>query len=120
MLKCQCVKSKHLKFQEENLNFEISRCKIQPLPNFKGVVGVKSPDYTMGLEPIVKFDHVREEGVDTKKAPGPILMSPNLFKRRSEEKCLLGRTKYGSNTHSASNKESLQRALVVGMSPTSP
>ena len=55
-----------------------------------------------------------------KKAPGLILMGPTLFKRRSEEKCLLGRAKYGSNMHSTSNKESLQRILVVGMSPTSP
>ena len=56
----------------------------------------------------------------TKKAPGPILMGPNLFKRRSEEECLLGRTKYGSNMHPTNNKESLPRVLVAGMSPTSP
>ena len=55
-----------------------------------------------------------------KRAPDPILMGPDLFKRRSEEKCLIGHTKYGSNMHPTSNKESLQRVLVAGMSPTSP
>ena len=83
-------------------------------------IGVKSPEHTMGLGPHIEFDHVRGEGVDTKRAPGPILMGPNLFKRRSEEECLLGRTKYGSNMHLASNKDSPQRVLVAGMSPTSP
>ena len=82
-------------------------------------VGVKSPDQTMGLGPHIEFDYVQGEGVGAKKAPGPILMGPDLFKRRSEEKCLLGRTKHGSNMHPTSNKESLQRVLVAGMSPTS-
>ena len=54
-----------------------------------------------------------------KRAPGPILMGPNLFKRRSEEECLLGRAKYGSDLHPTNNKESLQRVLVAEMSPTS-
>ena len=85
----------------------------------KAFVGVKSPDQTMGLGPHIEFDHVRGEGVGTKRAPGPILMGPNLFKRQSEEKCLLRRAKYGSNMHPTSNKESLQLVLVVGMSPTS-
>ena len=83
-------------------------------------VGVKSQDHTMGLGPHIKFDHVRGEGVGIKKAPGPILMGPKLFKRRSEEKCLLERTKCGSNMHSASYKDSLQRVLVIEMSPPSP
>ena len=82
------------------------------------IVGVKSPDQTMGLGPHIKFDHVRGEGVGAKRGPGPILMDPNLFERQSEEKCLLGRAKYGSNMHPTSNKESLQRVLVEGMSPT--
>ena len=82
-------------------------------------VGVKSPNQTMGLGPHIKFDHVRGEGVGAKRAPGPILMDPNLFKGQFEEKCLLERTKYGSNMHPTSNKESLQRVLVAGMSPTS-
>ena len=56
----------------------------------------------------------------TKRAPSPILMGPKLFKRRSEEECLLGHAKYGSNIHPTSNKESLQRVLEAGMSPTSP
>ena len=73
----------------------------------------------MGLGPHIEFDHVRGESVGAKRAPGPILMGPNLFKRWSEEKCLLGRAKYDSNMHPTSNKESLQRVLVVGMSPTS-
>ena len=72
------------------------------------IVRVKSPERTMGLGPHIEFDHVRGEGVGTKRAPGPILMGPNLFKRRSEEDCLLGRTKYGSNTPLASNKDSPQ------------
>ena len=54
-----------------------------------------------------------------KRAPGPIVMGPNSFKRRSEEGCLLGRAKYDSNVHSTNNKESLQRVLVARMSPTS-
>ena len=83
------------------------------------VVGVKSPNQAIGLGPHIEFYHIREEGVGAKRAPSPILMGPNLFKRRSEEKCLLGRTKYGSNIHLTSNKESLRRVLVAGMSPTS-
>ena len=83
-------------------------------------VGVKSPDHTMGLGPHIEFDHVRGEGVGTKRAPGPILMGQNLFKRRSEKECLLGCTKYGSNMHLGSNKDSLQRVLVAGMSLISP
>jgi len=67
-------------------------------------VGVKSPGQTMGLGPHIEFGHVRGEGVGAKRAPGPIFMGPNLFKRRFEEKCLLGRTKYGSNMHLTSNK----------------
>ena len=82
-------------------------------------VGVKSPDQTMGLGPHIKFDHVRGEGVGIKKASGPILMGPKLFKRWSKEKCLLRHTKCGLNMHSASYKDSLQRALVIGMSPPS-
>ena len=80
----------------------------------------KVPRSHNGSWPIVKFDHVRGEGVGTRRALGPILMGPKLFKGRSEEECLFGRTKYGSNTHLASSKESLQRALVVRMSPTNP
>ena len=83
-------------------------------------VGVKSPDQTMGLGPHIKFDHVQGKSVGAKRAPSPILMGPNLFKRRFEEKCLLGRVKYGSNMHPTNNKESLQRVLVAGMSTTSP
>ena len=83
-------------------------------------VGVKSPNHTMGLRPHTEFDHVRGEGVGTKRAPGPILVGPKLLKGRSEEEYLLGRTKYDSNMHSASNKDLLQRVLVAGMSPTSP
>ena len=54
-----------------------------------------------------------------KRASGPILMGTNLFKRRFEEECLIGRAKYSSNMHPTGNKESLQRVLVAGMSPTS-
>ena len=43
-----------------------------------------------------------------KRTSGPTLMSPNLFKRWSEEECLLGRAKYGPNMHPTNNKESLQ------------
>ena len=82
-------------------------------------VGVKSPDQTMGLGPHIEFNHVRGENVGAKRAPGPILMGPNLFKRRSKEECLLRRAKYSSNMHPTNNKESLQRVLVAGMSPTS-
>ena len=73
----------------------------------------------MGLGPHIKFDNVRGEGVGAKRAPDPILMDLNSFKRQSEEKCLLGHTKYGSNMHPTSNKESLQQVLVARMSPTS-
>ena len=55
-----------------------------------------------------------------KRAPDPILMGPKVFKRQSEEKYLLERTKYGSNMHSAYYKDPLLRALVTRMSPTSP
>ena len=37
----------------------------------------------------------------TKRVLGPILVGLKMFKRRSEEMCLLGRTKYDSNMHSA-------------------
>ena len=74
----------------------------------------------MGLGPYIEFNHVRGESVGTKRTPGPILMGPNLFKRRSEEECLLGYAKYGSNMDPTNNKESLQRVLVAGMIPTSP
>ena len=84
------------------------------------VVGVKSPNQIMGLEPHIEFNHVRGESVGAKRAPDAILMGPNLFKRRFEEKCLLRRANYSSNMHPTSNKESLQRVLVAGMSPTSP
>ena len=73
----------------------------------------------MGLGPHIEFNHVRGESVGAKRALGPILMGPNLFKMRSEEKCLLERAKYGSNMHPTSNKESLQRVLVARMSLTS-
>ena len=55
-----------------------------------------------------------------KRAPGPILMGPKIFKRRFKEKCLLGRTKYVSNMHSAYYEDPLLQALVTRMSPTSP
>ena len=71
------------------------------------------------LGPIGKFDHVRGEGMRDKRALDLILMGPKIFKRRSEEKCLLGRTKYDSNMHSACYKDPLLRALVTRMSPTS-
>ena len=74
----------------------------------------------MGLGPHIEFDNVRGESVGAKRTSGPILMGPNLFKRRFEEKCLLGSAKFGSNMHPTSNKESLQRVLVAGMSLTSP
>ena len=74
----------------------------------------------MGLEPHIEFNHAQGESVGAKRALGLILMSPNLFKRRSEEECLLERAQYGSNMHPTSNKESLQRVLVAGMSLTSP
>ena len=71
-------------------------------------VGIKSQDHIIGIGSHIKFDHVRGEGVGTKRAPGPILMGLKLFKRRSEEECLLRHTKFGSNIHSASYKDSLQ------------
>ena len=58
-----------------------------------GFVGVKSTDHTMGLGPHIEFDHVRGEGVGTKRVSGLIFIGPNLFKGRSEEECLLGCTK---------------------------
>ena len=54
-----------------------------------------------------------------KRALDLILMGPKIFKRWFEEKCLLGRTKYDSNMHSAYYKDPLLRALVTRMSPTS-
>ena len=74
----------------------------------------------MGLEPHIEFKHAQGESVGAKRAPGLILIGPNLFKRRSEEECLLGYAKYGSNMDPTNNKESLQRVLVAGMIPTSP
>ena len=82
-------------------------------------VGVKSPDQTMGLGPHIEFNHIRGESMGAKRAPSPIFMGPNLFKRRSEEGCLLGRARYGSDMHPTNNKESLPRVLA-GMSSTSP
>ena len=86
----------------------------------KHSVGVKSPDQIMGLGPHIEFNHVRGESVGAKRAPSPILIGPNLFKRRSKEECLLGHAKYGSNMHPTNNKESLQIVLVARMIPTSP
>ena len=71
----------------------------------------------MGLGPPIESNHFRGDSVGTKRAPGPILMGPKLLKGRSEEECLLGRTKYGSNMHSVSTKDPLQRVLVAGRSP---
>ena len=83
----------------------------------KSTIGAKAHDHTMGLGSHIKFNHVRGEGVGTKRAPGPILMGPKLLKGRSEEECLIGRTKYSSNMHSVSTKDLLQRVLVAGRSP---
>ena len=94
--------------------------KNPKIQNQKNIVGVKSPDQIMGLGPSIEFNPVQGESVGAKKGPGPILMGPNLFKSRSEEECLLGRARYGSDMHPTSNKESLQRVLVIRMSPTSP
>ena len=44
----------------------------------------------------------------TKKNSSPTLISPSLFKKTSEEECLLRRTKYGPNVHPIHNEESLQ------------
>ena len=84
-----------------------------------GFVGVKSPDQMMGLGPPIEFNQSKEKVWAPKRAPSPILMGPNLFKRRSEDECLLGRAKYGSDMHPTNNKESLQRVLVAGTSPIS-
>ena len=84
------------------------------------IVGVKSPDQIMGLGPPIEFNQSKEKVWASKRAPSPILMGPNLFKRHSEEECVLGRAKYGSDMHPTNNKESLQRVLVARMSPTSP
>ena len=43
-----------------------------------------------------------------KKTSNPTLISPNLFKKTSEEECLLGRAKYGPNMHPIHNEESFQ------------
>ena len=69
------------------------------------IVGVKSPDQTMGLGPHIEFDYIRGECVGAKRASSPILMGPVLFKRWSKEKCLFGRTKYDLNMHPTNNKE---------------
>ena len=55
-----------------------------------------------------------------KRTFSPTLISPNLFKKRSEEECLLRRAKYGPNMHPIHNKESLQQILVVRTSLTKP
>ena len=59
--------------------------------------------------PYGKIDHVRGEDVGAKRAPGPALVGLKMFRRLSEEKCLLGRNKYGSNMH----------YLLEGPTPTS-
>ena len=74
----------------------------------------------MGLGHHIELNHIQGESVGAKRAPDPIFMGPNLYKRRFEEECLLGRAKYDSDVHSTNNKESLQRVLVAGTSPTSP
>ena len=70
--------------------------------------------------PYEKIDHVRGEDVGAKRAPGPALVGLKMFRRRFEEKCLLGRNKYVSNMHSTCQKDPPQRALVTRMSPTGP
>ena len=84
------------------------------------IQGAKAQDHTMGLGFYIKVRPRPRRRCGCQKAPGPILMGPKIFKRRSEEKCLLGRTKYGSNMHSACYKDPLLRVLVTRMSPTSP
>ena len=64
-------------------------------------VGAKAQDHTMGLGPRTENSTASEEKAWVPKgAPSPILVGLEMFKRWSEEKCLLGCAKYGSNVHS--------------------
>ena len=61
----------------------------------------------MGLGPRMESSHDQgENGVP--KDFQPNLDEPNLFKKTSEEECLLGRTKYGSNVRPIHSEESSQ------------
>ena len=51
--------------------------------------------------PYGKFDHVQGEDVGAKRVPGPVLVGLKMFRRWSEEKCLLECNKYGTSMHSA-------------------
>ena len=84
------------------------------------VVGVKFPKSNNGPWAPYRVQPRSRRKWDAKRTSGPTLMSPNLFKKRSEEECLLERAKYGLNVHPIHNKESLQRILVVRASLTKP
>ena len=45
-----------------------------------GFVGAKAQDYTMGLGPHIKFDHIRGEGVGSKGLPTQFLSVQNCLK----------------------------------------
>ena len=47
------------------------------------------------------ISNVREEEMDAKKGPNPVLVGLKSLKGQSEEKCLLERDEYDSNMHSA-------------------
>ena len=50
--------------------------------------------------PYGKISYVQGEEVGAKRAHSTVFVDRETFKRRSEEKCLLGRDEYGSNMHS--------------------
>ena len=51
------------------------------------------------------INHIWREDVDAKRGPSPILVGMKSLKGQSEEKCLLGRDKYGSNMHFVYQKD---------------
>ena len=65
------------------------------------LVKAKAQDHTMGVGPRTENSTAFEEKTWVQKgALGPILVGLEMFKGRSEEKCLIEHAKYGSNVHS--------------------
>ena len=71
----------------------------------------------MGLEPRTESSHDQKgKGGPKDFQPNPV--EPNLFKKASEEECLLGHTKCGPNVRPIHNEESSQTNVDSRMSLT--
>ena len=73
----------------------------------------------MGLGPRTESSHDQgKNGAPKDLQPNP--NEPNLFKKASEEECLLGRTKYGSNVCPIHSEESSQTNIGSKDEPHKP